>query len=62
MQKLRQIMTQYYKYFLIIRPGNGLSFAELPLKVTELSMPKCIQEVTHVHWFGGVVEEILGDF
>lgn len=62
MQKLRQIMTQYYKYFLVIRPNNGLSPAELLLKVTELSKPKCIQEEVHVHWFGGSVEEILSDF
>lgn len=62
MQKLRQIKTRYYKYFLIIRPDNGLSPAELPLKVTELSMPKCIQEGAQVHWFGGSAEEILGDF
>lgn len=62
MQKLRQIMTHCYKSFLIIRSEPCLSISEPPSKVTELSVPECIQEEAHVHLFGGAVEEILGDF
>lgn len=62
MQKLRQAMTHYYKYFLIIRCETCLNTSEPPPKVTELSVPECIQEEAHVRLFGGPVEEILDDF